>query len=996
MKKLIIALLIICGACDFAYSQAKPMLSVPDTSSLKTMDVGDGAVMSLAGYTSSDPTGSGLYVVIDSTYSEGSIAFDHPTPGKQWASVDYINATSLSDQSIVADTTALKALTTTTLGARAYNKQSGIEGEFVLIDSAYSELLVGGGRIAYPSATSGKQWLKKSIYDQKNDNTGSYVSVITYNAIPNDGIDDSDAINSALSNHKNVIIGSAKTDIFNIRQPLILNSNQTVVVNGYLQVVDSVTHLLASNFTSGGTALTVTDADQYYEAGDYIVVSDDNQDVQGGGTGQTRREGRSSIISSVSGNTINLQWQINDNFTTAANAKVGLQPSIFLAEGVDNVTIVVNGVIDGNWQNQYDVEPVVGDDVGEDTRFGCGISSYGTSGDYNNGVTIKGSGTIRDFVLHNVQFKYTNDVIVTDVTGVGAHDKNFLIWYCNRLDFTNVKADSAVFEDGIISYLNTTDLNINNCKFRYNNRNGISTPSAATSQRINIYNSLFRDNGLHINARVEDMIIAGNTFYNGGMERVTGDAAYGVVIQDNNITFSDFYFEGLDSMAFAAIKVEGNDIKGVKIANGAFYNMNNKAASNIYYYTVWNKFIGVNQYPDELMISNVLFDSVQVGLRIEGTQATVDSSAMGYTYLSNVVFTRCVTNLSMATAIWKYIDAVNTDGLVFEDQGTAQVIPGATYTNIETNLYDGTNWGLSNINPLVYVFPQGSLNGASYFYYTDYSTKGLRVNVDSSPTDTINFKWEVKKPRRLKTLAESQTTYTPPEPGLVAQWDTTSSTDMTLIDTAGTYDNVYKWASTSGTYIFTQVDTTKMPHYNTDSNYVTFDGNDDRLYIDYFDANHFNPGLKDFAFSFWFKADTQKVNLAYILQKSQPSGGQYRLYTLKSESDIKFYITDGSNTAAIGSGQSVLDNNWHFFWMKYDRDVGITVCVDDTSNQVSNTTSTWTQFSPYNMNSTTTALNLGNASGGTAGFQGSLTKFRYYYNFLPSDDAFQTIYEEGR
>jgi len=61
-----------------------PLATVPDTSSLKTMNAGYGTILFLQQNSSSDSTGGGWFVVRDSVQEEGSDAFNHPNPGWQW------------------------------------------------------------------------------------------------------------------------------------------------------------------------------------------------------------------------------------------------------------------------------------------------------------------------------------------------------------------------------------------------------------------------------------------------------------------------------------------------------------------------------------------------------------------------------------------------------------------------------------------------------------------------------------------------------------------------------------------------------------------------------------------------------------------------------------------------------------------------------------------------------------------------------------------------
>jgi len=179
MKYLILFLLFM----GVSYSQigfTQPATAVSDTNSLKTMNVGDGGAMFIGGYTKDTATGAGWYIVIDSTYAEGVIAFDHPTRGKQWASTAHINNIATSAQMIkdtssvivkdslnnsanvvkyYSDTTALKAETGTNV------KQVhvvSLNADFVYKASGYTP---DGGTV-FAHATSG-YWVLKDRLNKK-------------------------------------------------------------------------------------------------------------------------------------------------------------------------------------------------------------------------------------------------------------------------------------------------------------------------------------------------------------------------------------------------------------------------------------------------------------------------------------------------------------------------------------------------------------------------------------------------------------------------------------------------------------------------------------------------------------------------------------------------------------------------------------------------------------------------------------------------------------
>jgi hypothetical protein len=80
MKAVILLLIAVC-----AFAQGPDIItSVADTSSMKTMQGGDGQLMYLQGYSTADTSGGGWFIVRTSSETTGTNYFDHPNPSKQW------------------------------------------------------------------------------------------------------------------------------------------------------------------------------------------------------------------------------------------------------------------------------------------------------------------------------------------------------------------------------------------------------------------------------------------------------------------------------------------------------------------------------------------------------------------------------------------------------------------------------------------------------------------------------------------------------------------------------------------------------------------------------------------------------------------------------------------------------------------------------------------------------------------------------------------------
>ena len=159
MKKQLIRQLFLLLLPILAFGQGPDLINtVADTASLSTIRGGDGQVMYLRQYSSTDTSGGGWFIVRTSSESTGTNYFSHPDPAKQWVRRD----TDALEQGFVADTTALKLLFLGE-GKTAYLKQLSSTntnggGWWVVLDSTYEE-----GIIQYNHLTSGLGWINQDV-----------------------------------------------------------------------------------------------------------------------------------------------------------------------------------------------------------------------------------------------------------------------------------------------------------------------------------------------------------------------------------------------------------------------------------------------------------------------------------------------------------------------------------------------------------------------------------------------------------------------------------------------------------------------------------------------------------------------------------------------------------------------------------------------------------------------------------------------------------------
>lgn len=266
--------------------------------------------------------------------------------------------------------------------------------------------------------------------------------------------------------YRNVIIGTAG-ETYTIAQKLTGKANKTLVVLGEIKIKNGVIVNLTHDMPINSNTLTLTGASTYFAAGDDVSITDNNRIVQGGGSGQTRREARSSTILSVVGDLITFTETCAVAFTVAANARIGHTQSVIVNDNFDKFKITGLGMINGNKANQLDVEPVFFQG-GENDKQGCGVVIYNADDCVLEEVTIK------DNLLHDVALNYTNRTIIQkNLILDGAHDKNILIRHTYDFVIKDSTFKNADYEDSIAMYDTAVRGLIDNCKFENFGRYGV-------------------------------------------------------------------------------------------------------------------------------------------------------------------------------------------------------------------------------------------------------------------------------------------------------------------------------------------------------------------------------------------------------------------------------------------------------------------------------------------------------------------------------------------
>lgn len=298
-----------------------------------------------------------------------------------------------------------------------------------------------------------------------------YVIVESSNAktygLDNLAADNRAAIQAAIdAPYRNVVVGTIG-ETYTVAQKLLGKANKTLVNFGEIKIRDGVVVNLTHDMPANSNTLQLTGAEDYFKANDDVSLTDNNRIVQGGGSGQTRREARSSTILSVVGDIITFTETCAVGFTVAANARIGHTQSVFVNDNFDKFKITGPGTINGNKQNQLDVEPVFFQG-GENDKQGCGVVIYNADDCVLEEVTIK------DNLLHDVALNYTyRTKFKNNLTLSGAHDKNALVRHSYDFHFKNTRFKDADYEDSVAMYDTAVRGLIEECSFENFGRYGV-------------------------------------------------------------------------------------------------------------------------------------------------------------------------------------------------------------------------------------------------------------------------------------------------------------------------------------------------------------------------------------------------------------------------------------------------------------------------------------------------------------------------------------------
>ncbi len=201
-------------------------------------------------------------------------------------------------------------------------------------------------------------------------------------------------------------IGRSTNDVYLISRQISLPSNTRLIINGTIKLKATTEQPILTTVTNGSTTVDVTNASTLFVVGERIVISSDTQPINGGGAWKTRKVGKTNVIQSIAGNTITFTTAFQNilgtgSFTPGDNAKIASAEGAFRIDGVSNISITGNGVLDGNISNRYNVAGAIAGVAGdEDLQSNVGILTNNSTD-----INIQGTGgklTIKDFIMHGI------------------------------------------------------------------------------------------------------------------------------------------------------------------------------------------------------------------------------------------------------------------------------------------------------------------------------------------------------------------------------------------------------------------------------------------------------------------------------------------------------------------------------------------------------------------------------------------------------------------
>lgn len=365
-----------------------------------------------------------------------------------------------------------------------------------------------------------------------------------------------------------LVTGYNEYDVIALSQPLSIPSNRTITINCELRIKDGTIVNLTQNVTAGDTVIHVDSVDGF-NIGEWVAIGDDLLQQCGGI--QTRRFASCGRITEIGENTITIHAASRYDVSAGDNGQLGHAQSVLLIDEKENVTINGTGIINGNWENQYDKEPV--NAVSEEQKMFCGISSV-----LSNGTVIDGALLIKNAGTHGISMvgdmaiaSRVSDCVIKNVTCDRNHDKNILLVSTDGVEISDVTCTNSPFEDGIIFYLNNINMVVSRVTCLNNVRNDFTINSNGVCNGVfndiiaiktSISSSSLVVNGLtNSHLRIDSSYSGGNDIIINNYEvsdlsTTSVLTIYGAV---DNIVFNEAILDGCTTSGAAIVIDDLND-----------------------------------------------------------------------------------------------------------------------------------------------------------------------------------------------------------------------------------------------------------------------------------------------------------------------------------------------------------------------------------------------------------------------------------------------------
>jgi hypothetical protein len=705
-----------------------------------------------------------------------------------------------------------------------------------------------------------------------------------YGAVGDGTTDNTTALQTAIDALDNVgklVIGKNIGDVYLIDKPLVIPSNSIIEINGTIKLANGSNRLLTANVTESDNTLSVANASTYFKVGQKIVVTDDNQPVNGGGAWKTRKVGNTNIITAVNSTTITCLYTfsdiINNGLTTAANARVSQANSVFTTRDTENIVIYGTGVLEGNLVNQLSIAGATYNRSSEDLFSSCGVSFASV-----DNIKIKGI-TIKNFALHGIataenSTDFSNDVEIDGVRFDGNVDKAIAGLNINRFRIANIKNINGVDEGEVTCYNGCTNGIFEN-GFSYGNRRyglsltgqdnknitvnkwfSITSRDKAAQYNFYFQNQLYGTNISNITSTAEMMEATWtrvtttctvttpvpHNLTNGQTIRITYSASTPAFDVGNFVITvtgaSTFTFTCLNAglpnsiMSYIGFGSSGSivfnscrnvDAKGLTIYNDPLSSGGLSIAATTAYATT----------SDDIRIDGltVLNSILNTGTRVfsitPANRVNIENFSVNGVYR---VFNDGASNglikfqngyVANYTTLFetdnnKFIFS-NVDGIVVENASSATIASGKTSVTINH---------LMTRTPLaqnIYITPT-KLSNAAKWWVSDITATTFKINVDADPgAGTATFQWRIKTYEGTVTAEAAYTnSYTSDFSAGVDGWGSTN------VVTTGNEDGISDGTTSYDNNLKTYANATNSTH--DISKAIAFVGKQNRITFKYY------------------------------------------------------------------------------------------------------------------------------------------------------------------